>query len=122
MCDHLVASTRGRLLRAGPAGHVHAAHRVLSVEVEEDTGRAPAAARPRAGLPGCAPTGAGLLVALDDEATLRRRPGRAADLGLALVRMEQRRHRLEDLFRDEPPDARMTAGRSPAAGPRSSRA
>jgi ABC-2 type transport system ATP-binding protein len=28
-----------------------------------------------------------------------------ADLGLALVRLEQRRHSLEDLFRDEVPAA-----------------
>ena len=44
------------------------------------------------------------MVALDDESTFDAVRDATVDLGLALVRMEQRRHRLEDLFRD--PEAR----------------
>ncbi len=42
-----------------------------------------------------------------------------ADLGLPLSRMEQRRHQVEELFRDRPADAGPTgAGPGPAgAGP-----
>jgi ABC-2 type transport system ATP-binding protein len=43
-----------------------------------------------------------------------------ADLGLPLIRIEQRRHRLEDLFRDDPIAAEVLAepaATAPAAGP-----
>jgi ABC-2 type transport system ATP-binding protein len=44
-----------------------------------------------------------------------------AELGLPLIRIEQRRHRLEDLFRDDPIAAEVlaepAAAAAPAAGP-----
>ncbi|MDQ2876509.1 MAG: hypothetical protein M3Y33_17600, partial [Actinomycetota bacterium] len=43
----------------------------------------------------------GLLVALAGEGTYDVVRDVVADLGLPLSRMEQRRHRLEELFRDE---------------------
>jgi ABC-2 type transport system ATP-binding protein len=41
-----------------------------------------------------------VLIALTDDRPYDRVRDIAADLGLPLVRMEQRRHTLEDLFRD----------------------
>jgi ABC-2 type transport system ATP-binding protein len=46
-----------------------------------------------------------VLVALEGEATYDVVRDAVADLGLPLVRVEQRRHTLEDLFRDEAPAA-----------------
>jgi ABC-2 type transport system ATP-binding protein len=40
-----------------------------------------------------------------------------AELGLPLVRMEQRRHRLEDLFRDAPDGDGASAAAPPAVSP-----
>ena len=55
-----------------------------------------------------------VLVALEDEATFDTVRDTTVDLGLALVRLEQRRHRLEDLFRE--PDAREPDAREPDGG------
>jgi ABC-2 type transport system ATP-binding protein len=41
-------------------------------------------------------------VALEDERPYDAVRDAVVDLGLPLVRLEQRRHKLEDLFRDEP--------------------
>ena len=46
-----------------------------------------------------------MLVALQGEGTYDIVRDAVVDLGLPLVRIEQRRHSLEDLFRDEPPEA-----------------
>ena len=46
--------------------------------------------------------GAAILIDLVDEAPFDIVRDTVVELGLALVRMEQRRHRLEDLFRDDP--------------------
>jgi len=46
-----------------------------------------------------------VLVALQGEGTYDIVRDAVVDLGLPLVRIEQRRHSLEDLFRDEPPEA-----------------
>jgi ABC-2 type transport system ATP-binding protein len=57
--------------------------------------------------------GRAVLVAVADERPYDIVRDAIADLGLALVRMEPRRHRLEDLFRDgpgdEPVDGRVAA-------------
>jgi ABC-2 type transport system ATP-binding protein len=46
--------------------------------------------------------GSAILVDLVDETPFDLVRDTVVELGLALVRMEQRRHRLEDLFRDNP--------------------
>jgi len=47
------------------------------------------------------PDGRLLLIALQDQGTHDLLRDAVADLGLPLVRIEPRRHSLEDLFRDE---------------------
>jgi ABC-2 type transport system ATP-binding protein len=51
------------------------------------------------------PDGHLLLVALQDQGTYDVVRDTVVDLDLPLVRIEPRRHRLEDLFRDEEPAA-----------------
>jgi len=103
ICDHLVAIEGGRLLRADTISSVTQASAVLLVEVEEGT-RELAAELARRGL-ASVPQQRGLLVQLVGEATYDTVRDVIADLGLPLNRMEQRRHRLEELFRDEPQPA-----------------
>jgi ABC-2 type transport system ATP-binding protein len=107
VCGHLVAIDAGRLLRAAPIDAFTELTDTLAVDVEEGpdtlvTALAARGIRARA-------EGRHVLVSLDE------REGQApqaaavydvvrdtiADLGLPLVRMEQRRHSLEDLFRDD---------------------
>jgi ABC-2 type transport system ATP-binding protein len=99
ICDHLVAIDGGRLLRADTISSVTRATAVLLIEVDEGTDRLAAALAGR-GL-AALPQERGLLVALASEDTYDAVRDTVADLGLALNRMEQRRHRLEELFRDE---------------------
>jgi len=98
VCDHLLAIDAGRLLRSAPLATFTRRTGVLSVEVEEGSDRL-AAALATAGLRVRRDDHL-VLVALEDEVTFDLVRDAAVDLGLALVRMEQRRHRLEDLFRD----------------------
>ena len=120
VCDYLLAIDAGRLLRAAPLATFTKRTGVLTVEVEDGAGRLASHL-----------TGIGLvvrqdghlvLVQLDDERPYDLVRDAAAELGLALTRMEQRRHRLEDLFRD-PAELlaglagdRSTGGRAAAAG------
>jgi len=99
ICDHLVAIDGGRLLRADTISSVTRATAVLLIEVDEGADRLAAALAGR-GL-AARPQERGLLVALASEDTYDVVRDTVADLGLALNRMEQRRHRLEELFRDE---------------------
>ncbi|MFL5750781.1 MAG: ABC transporter ATP-binding protein [Chloroflexota bacterium] len=98
VCEFLVAIEGGRLLRAAPLGDFTEQTGFLAVEVEE--GSETLAARL---------TGAGVSAMVDGKVVvITMADGRpydlvrdtVAELGLPLVRMEQRRHRLEDLFRD----------------------
>ena len=100
ICDHLVAIDGGRLLRADTISSVTQASSVLLVEVDEGTELLQA----ELGRRGLAPVAyqRGLLVELDRRGDLRHHPRRVADLGLPLTRMEQRRHRIEELFRADP--------------------
>jgi ABC-2 type transport system ATP-binding protein len=111
--SHLVAIEGGKLLRSAPLGEFIEQTGTLAVEVDE--GSATLAQRLAAD---------GLSVALDGRAVLvdvaDGRPydlvrDAIADLGLPLVRIERRRHRLEDLFRDAAPVTAGPAGRSPGA-------
>ena len=99
ICDHLVAIDGGRLLRADTMTSFTQASHVLAVEVEEglaELGRELAAR-------GLAPTMAQrvLLVPLGGDDTYDVVRDAVADLALPLRRLEQRRHQVEELFRDE---------------------
>jgi ABC-2 type transport system ATP-binding protein len=112
VCDHLLAIDAGRLLRSAPLATFTRRTGMLAVEVEEGGARL-ATALEAHGLR-VRHDADRVLVALDDERTFDLVRDATVDLGLALVRLEQRRHRLEDLFRD--PDAARTAeGEAPAA-------
>ena len=100
VCDFLVAIDAGRLLRAAPLPTSRERTGMLAVEVEE--GQAQLAVRPRRTRASARRSTAGSSwCALDDERPYDvvrdddRRPGSP------LVRIEQRRNGLEDLFRDE---------------------
>jgi ABC-2 type transport system ATP-binding protein len=112
VCDHLVAIEGGRLLRSAP---LHAfTERTGSLAVEVEDGREALAARLAARGLTVVVDGAAILIDLVDEGPFDIVRDSVAELDLALVRMEQRRHRLEDLFRDGPP-AGGGAPASPAA-------
>jgi ABC-2 type transport system ATP-binding protein len=103
VCDFLVAIDAGRLLRAAPIGTFTEQTGVLAVEVE--TGSDDLAAALIARKLGVMVDGRWVLVAFGGEGTYDLIRDAVADLGLSLVRLEQRRHSLEDLFRDEAPAA-----------------
>jgi ABC-2 type transport system ATP-binding protein len=108
ICDHLVAIEGGRLLRADTISSVTKASQALLVEVDEGLDQLQAELA-RLGL---APVlyQRGLLVQMagPDACDLVR--DAVADLALPLTRMEQRRHRIEELFRDDPALAGLTTG------------
>jgi ABC-2 type transport system ATP-binding protein len=99
----LLAIDAGRLLRSAPIASFTERTGVLSVEVEEGA-EALAAALTAAGL---TPRldGRTVLVEAHDERPYDLVRDGIVDLGLALVRLEQRRGSLEDLFSDEASDA-----------------
>jgi ABC-2 type transport system ATP-binding protein len=100
VCDHLVAIEGGRLLRSAPLGSFTERTGTLAVDVED--GRdALAHALVQRGMR-VAIDGSVILVDLVDEAPFDIVRDLVVELDLRLVRMEQRRHRLEDLFRDAP--------------------
>jgi ABC-2 type transport system ATP-binding protein len=98
ICDHLVAIDGGRLLRAAAITSFTQVSQVLAVEVEEGLTelRAELAAR------GLAATIAAraLLVPLGGDDTYDVVRDAVAALSLPLCRLEQRRHQVEELFRD----------------------
>jgi ABC-2 type transport system ATP-binding protein len=99
VCEFLVAIDAGRLLRAAPLGSFTERTGVLAVEVED--GREALVARlTELGLEAVA-DGRLVLVALGEDSVYDAVRDAVADLGLPLVRLEQRRHSLEDLFRGE---------------------
>jgi len=111
VCGYLVAIDAGRLLRAASLDSFTELTDTLAVDVEDGADELVAALRGR-GLRARA-EGRHVLVGLDAAAggatydTLR---DTIADLGLPLVRLEQRRHSLEDIFRDDVAAAEPTAG------------
>jgi ABC-2 type transport system ATP-binding protein len=110
-CDFLVAIEAGRLLRAAPLGSFTERTGVLAVEVEEGADALADALIGR-GLTAVA-DGRTVLLAVAEEGQYDIVRDSIADLGLALVRLEQRRQSLEDLFRDEVP---APAARAPSSG------
>jgi ABC-2 type transport system ATP-binding protein len=99
VCSFLLAIDAGKLLRAATIASFTERTGTLGVEVEEGAG-ALAARLTDAGLQARV-EGRTVLVDCPDERPYDLVRDAIDDLGLALVRLEQRRHRLEDLFRTE---------------------
>jgi ABC-2 type transport system ATP-binding protein len=118
VCNHLVAIEGGRLLRSAPLGDFIEQTGTLAVEVDE--GSAALADRLTADGLSVVVDGRAVLVAISDERPYDLVRDAVAELGLPLVRIEQRRHRLEDLFRDGPtPPAAVDAPASASPEPAS---
>ena len=98
VCDHLLAIDAGRLLQSAPLETFTRRTGILAVEVEEG-GPQLAAALQAHGLTVQLDDGR-VLIALDNERTFDLVRDLTVDLNLALVRLEQRRSHLEDLFRE----------------------
>ncbi|HET9755785.1 MAG TPA: ABC transporter ATP-binding protein [Candidatus Limnocylindrales bacterium] len=96
VCDHLVAVDAGRLIKSAPLTTFTERTGVLAVDVEEGAS-ALADALVAAGLQAVA-DGRTVLVELVDDRPWDIVRDAVADLGLPLVRMEQRRRGLEELF------------------------
>jgi ABC-2 type transport system ATP-binding protein len=118
VCDHLLAIEGGQLLRSAPLGSFTEATGTLAVEVDEQAARL--AERLAAQGLSTALDGRSVLVSLDGDTTYDTVRDAVADLGLPLIRIERRRHRLDDLFRDAPAASGGGAPVSsvPVAGPR----
>jgi ABC-2 type transport system ATP-binding protein len=99
ICDHIVAVDGGKLLRADTITSFTRASQVLVIEVEEGTGSL-LAELARRGLDARQQDRA-VLVRLAGEDTYDAIRDAVADLRLPLNRMEQRRHRIEELFRGD---------------------
>ena len=99
ICDHLVAIEAGRLLRADTITRFTEASQVLAVEVEEGLAELQAELAAR-GLNATAARRT-LLVPLGGDDTYDVVRDCVAELALPLCRLEQRRHQVEELFRDE---------------------
>jgi ABC-2 type transport system ATP-binding protein len=99
ICDHLVAIEAGRLLRADTITSMTQVSQVLLIEVDEGADRLLAELGRRGLEP--RPYQRAVLVRLDDDATYDAVRDAVADLGLPLNRLEQRRRRIEELFRDD---------------------
>jgi ABC-2 type transport system ATP-binding protein len=112
VCSHLVAIEGGRLLRSAPLGDFIEQTGTLAVEVDEGSS-ALADRLPADGL-SVVVDGRAVLIAISDGRPYDLVRDAIAELGLPLVRIEQRRHRLEDLFRDVP-QAEIAAARAPRA-------
>jgi ABC-2 type transport system ATP-binding protein len=97
VCDHLVAIDAGQLIRSAPLGAFTEHTGTLAVEVEEGAASL-ADALERQGLRAVV-DGRTILVQLDDTRPYDVVRDAIAELGLPLVRIEQRRHGLEELFR-----------------------
>ncbi|HET6381636.1 MAG TPA: ABC transporter ATP-binding protein [candidate division Zixibacteria bacterium] len=97
VCTFLLAIDAGKLLRAAPLASFTERTGMLGVEVEE--GAAVLAARLSAAGLTTGLEGRTVLVDAPDERPYDLVRDAIDDLGLALVRLEHRRHRLEDLFR-----------------------
>jgi ABC-2 type transport system ATP-binding protein len=100
ICNQIVAIDGGKLLRADTVSSVTRATAVVLVEVDEGLDELLAELAKRGAAP--VPYQRGLLVQLAGDDTFDLIRDCVADLGLPLSRMEQRRHRIEELFRADP--------------------
>jgi ABC-2 type transport system ATP-binding protein len=103
VCDHLVVIDAGRLMRADTIATFTGEMQVLTVEVDERQDDLLKRLQAR-GLQVSA-DGPLLLVSIDGEKPYDIVRDEVVELGVGLLRMEQRRHRLEDLFRVEAEEA-----------------
>jgi ABC-2 type transport system ATP-binding protein len=108
ICDHLVAIEAGRLLRADTIDSFTRASQLLVIEVEEGM----ATLQRELARRGLAPRTyqRSLLVPIGGDSTYDAVRDTVADLGLPLSRLEQRRHQVEELFRDAADAAGTTDG------------
>jgi ABC-2 type transport system ATP-binding protein len=104
ICTHVVVIDAGRLLRSSSIDGFTERSAVLAVEVDER--QEELAARLAARGLRSREDGRTLLVDLADDAAYDAIRDAVADLGLGLVRLERRRHHIEDVFRDSPAGAR----------------
>src|SRR5690606_8376971 len=99
ICDHVIVIDGGRLLRSSAITEFTQATETVAVEVDEG---ADALAGRLAELGQTAtPHGRTLLVKVSGPETYDAVRDATADLGLCLIRLEQRRGRIEDVFREE---------------------
>ncbi len=103
VCDYLIVIDAGRLVQSGPIASFTERTQVLAVEVEGDRS-ALAQKLADAGLV-VREEGHLVLVGLEDERPYDLIRDSVVDLGLGLIRIEQRRQTLEDLFRTPEPEA-----------------
>jgi ABC-2 type transport system ATP-binding protein len=108
VCDHLVVIDAGHLLRAAPLGSFTERTGYLVVEVEEGETQLADALASRGLSP--AVDGRTVVIPIDDDRPYDLVRDALAELGLPLVRLEQRRRGLEDLFAEQPAAA-IEAGR-----------
>ena len=103
ICDHLVALDGGKLLRADTISSFTRSSEFLLIEVDEGIDLLAAELTSR----GLEPAGyqRGLLVQMTGESSFDIVRDAVADLGLPLNRLEQRKHRLEELFSDSGSEA-----------------
>ena len=106
ICDSLVAIDAGRLLRAAEVSAMTTARDVLAVEVTEGVDGLAARLRELGLDP--QPDGQALLVPLAGEETYDVVLAAVADLDLPLHRLDQRRHRISELFREARPAPEQT--------------
>ncbi|MBO0687689.1 MAG: ABC transporter ATP-binding protein, partial [Candidatus Dormibacteraeota bacterium] len=108
VCDHVVVIDGGRLLRSSAISTFTRQSPVLAVEVLEEPDELAHRLQ-----------GLGMAVIRDHRLLLVELRGdgdhdlirdAAAELGLGLVRLEQRRHRIEDVFRDSEPGPETAEG------------
>ncbi|MET8156321.1 ABC transporter ATP-binding protein [Sphaerisporangium sp. NPDC005289] len=99
VCDHVIVIDGGRLLRSSAIGEFTQATHSILVEVEEGADRLAA----RLGEIGrqVTPLGRMLSVEAGSPDTFDVVRDAVCDLDLSLVRLEQGRHRIEDVFREE---------------------
>lgn len=130
-CDHLVVIDGGKLLRSSSTASFTEATAVLAVEVGDfpedrlpegqshghglDPGPAVRERLAAAGLSVQSEGSHQLLVRLADESTYDTIRDAVAGLGLGLVRLEQRRHRVAELFSDSQDTEQSRGGTNSAA-------
>jgi ABC-2 type transport system ATP-binding protein len=100
VCDHLVEIEGGHLVRSEPMAALTAVTRFLAVEVDGDGDRL--AERLREQGVAVSRSGRFLLVEQGEDGLLDLIRDSVVDLGLGLVRLEQSRRRLEELFQSQP--------------------
>jgi ABC-2 type transport system ATP-binding protein len=100
VCDHLVEIEDGRLVRSSPMAELTAVTSVMIVEVDGDTDELAAFLRERGA--SVQTNGHRLLVERGDDSVLDLIRDGVVELDLGLIRLEQSRRRLEELFETAP--------------------